>query len=277
MADPVRLDVALVQRECARSRTHAQELITAGRVRVDGVPVRKSSARIPEHAVLEVTGGHDYVGRAGAKLAAAVQAWPGLRLSGQVCLDMGASTGGFTQVLLEAGASQVYAVDVGHGQLAAEVRADARVINVEGLNIKELDLETLPRPEDARRIQVVVGDLSFISLTQVIPVVAERTRARDVVVLVKPQFEVGRAHLGPGGVVTDPRMWKYAIDQVSDSGRAHGLAPCRVMPSPQAGRYGNREFLLWMSRTMRPDRGEWDEEIHGALERARRLAEGAAP
>lgn len=231
--------------------------MTSGLVTVDGVPATKPSSPVTDTEVLVVE--HDgprWVGRAAHKLDAALQAWGpvGLRVRGRRCVDVGASTGGFTQVLLAAGAHHVAAVDVGHGQLAPEVAGDPRVTEHSGTTVRGLDPQALGGPAD-----LVVADLSFISLTLVMADLAGLMgRDADLVVLVKPQFEVGRGRLNRQGLVTDPRDRTAALQRVVDAVTDAGLHVHGIRTSPITGTTGNVEYLLWArsvpSDTMSPDR-----------------------
>jgi len=235
MAERARLDVALARRGLAESRAKAQELVRAGRVRVDGAVVTKPSHKVDPGARLEVEGPEPYVGRAAHKLLGALEAF-GIEPEGEVWADVGAGTGGFTQVLLERGARKVYAVDVGHGQLHPRLRADPRVAVLEGVNARHL--EALPEPVDG-----AVMDLSFISSTLVLPGLRRWLRpGGKALVLVKPQFE-----LEPGthtGVVRDPELRRRAVQRVRSAARALGFAVRGEAESPLPGKEGNREFWL---------------------------------
>ncbi|WP_293171282.1 TlyA family RNA methyltransferase [Oceanithermus sp.] len=237
MAERTRLDLALVERGLAESRAKAQELVRAGRVRVDGAVVTKPSHRVGPGARLEVEGPEPYVGRAAHKLLGALEAF-GIEPAGEVWADVGAGTGGFTQVLLERGARRVYAVDVGHGQLHPRLRADPRVVVMEGVNARHL--EALPEPVDG-----AVMDLSFISSTLVLPGLRRWLRpGGKALVLVKPQFE-----LGPGvhaGVVRDPELRRRAVARVRSAARTLGFAVRDEVESPLPGKEGNREFWLYL-------------------------------
>lgn len=241
-----RLDAALAARGLARSRTHAQSLIVGGLVTVDGRPVVKASTSVGDDAVLVVAASDHYVSRAAHKLIAALDAFA-VDPRGRVALDMGASTGGFTQVLRERGASPVIAVDVGHGQLAETVRRDPGVVVVEGFNVRHLTPQTLAEAAGtAARPDVVTGDLSFISLTHVLPAVAATaTPDADIVLLVKPQFEVGRTGIREG-VVTDAGLRADAVTGVLWAAWDAGLGTCGVIASPIVGTHGNSEFLVHM-------------------------------
>ncbi|WP_433674340.1 TlyA family RNA methyltransferase [Microbacterium gorillae] len=239
-----RLDAALTTRGLARSRSHAARLIADGLVTVDGTPVVKASAAVSDEAVLEVAGADHYVSRAAHKLIAALDGF-GIDPRGRVALDMGASTGGFTQVLRERGAEPVLAVDVGHDQLAAEIASDAGVRSVEGFNVRHMTAENLAGATGVTLPpQVVTGDLSFISLEHVIPAVAAvAARDADIVLLVKPQFEVGRTAV-KGGLVTNPGLRADAISSVLWSAWDSGLGTLGILPSPILGTHGNAEFLV---------------------------------
>lgn len=239
-----RLDAAVAARGLARSRTHAQTLIVEGRVTVDGRPVVKPSAQVDETARLDVDLPDHYVSRAARKLVAALDAFA-VDPAGRVALDMGASTGGFTQVLRERGAAPVLALDVGHDQLAPEVRADSGVIVVEGFNVRDLSPDRLAEASGSPlRPDLVTGDLSFISLTHVIPAaVATATPGADVVLLVKPQFEVGRGGVREG-VVHDAGLRADAVAGVLWCAWDAGLGTCGVIASPVVGTHGNREYLV---------------------------------
>jgi 23S rRNA (cytidine1920-2'-O)/16S rRNA (cytidine1409-2'-O)-methyltransferase len=247
---PARLDSELVRRGLARSRRHAGELISAGRVSVDGVAALRSAVPLTGDQVVTVSiDGDDpgYASRAGHKLAGALDHWEpaGLTVAGRRCLDAGASTGGFTDVLLRRGATTVVAVDVGHGQLREALRDDPRVDSREGINVRTL------APDDVRPApDLVVADLSFISLTLVLPALAAVVVPDgDLVVMVKPQFEVGRERLGSGGVVREPALRSEAVLAVARAGLGLGLRVVGVCASPLPGPSGNVEFFLWLRAT----------------------------
>ncbi|PRI10621.1 TlyA family rRNA (cytidine-2'-O)-methyltransferase [Leucobacter massiliensis] len=247
-----------------RSRSRAAEIIAAGGVRIDGAAATKAGARVAAGSRIELLASDRYVSRAAHKLLAGLDGF-GVEPRGRIALDVGASTGGFTQVLLERGAELVQAIDVGHGQLAEELRGDARVRVVEGCNARELTPEGLAAATGvAERPSLVVADLSFISLRLVLPALA-RTAAEDaeMVLLVKPQFEVGRVR---DGVVTDPSQWAEAIRAVLAAAAGCGLVPLGLAASPIAGGNGNREFLLHLARGERAgapgaDQREWEQRI----------------
>jgi 23S rRNA (cytidine1920-2'-O)/16S rRNA (cytidine1409-2'-O)-methyltransferase len=239
----MRLDQLIVERGLAESRSRAQALLLGGRVRVgagDGARLdRKPGDLVEPSTALEVAVPEPYVSRGGHKLAAALDAF-GVDAQGRVCLDLGASTGGFTDVLLQRGALRVYAVDVGRGQLAESLRRDSRVISMERLNGRTLTAETLPEA-----VTLAVVDVSFISLRLVLGPMASTFRGGngDIVALVKPQFEAGRGETHDG-VVRDPAIHERVVREVSEAAEDLGLEPAGVIPSPILGPEGNREFLL---------------------------------
>jgi 23S rRNA (cytidine1920-2'-O)/16S rRNA (cytidine1409-2'-O)-methyltransferase len=237
-----RVDMLLVQRGLASTRTLAQALVMEGRVSAGGRRLDKPGARIDREADLSVAGPpRPFVSRGGSKLAAALDAWE-IEVSGLTALDVGAGTGGFTDCLLQRGAARVFAVDVGHGQIDHTLRRDPRVTVIEKLNARFLRPEDLPGPAD-----LAVMDVSFISATLILPRIPPLLRGRDLVVLVKPQFEVGRGEVGKGGIVREPSQWREVLVAVSRGARECGLVPCSVIPSPVPGAEGNREFLLRLS------------------------------
>ncbi|HEY9410939.1 MAG TPA: TlyA family RNA methyltransferase [Jiangellaceae bacterium] len=248
MAPRRRLDLELVRRGLARSREHAASLVADGRVLVGGRTATKPATVVdPAEAVLVTAasdGADDYVSRGGHKLAGALDAFAALSVTSRRCLDAGASTGGFTDVLLRRGAAAVVAVDVGYGQLAWSLRSDERVTVHDRTNVRDLDAELVGGPVD-----VVVGDLSFISLRLVLPALAGLTVADgDLVLMVKPQFEVGRERVGKGGVVRDPALRGEAVRSVADAARQVGLGVAGVTASPLPGPSGNVEYFLWLRR-----------------------------
>lgn len=268
-----RLDVALVTRGLARSRTVARAAIEEGRVRVDGRAVVKPAHPVSADAALTIDADDGYVSRAAHKLVAALDATARggapLEIEGALALDLGASTGGFTQVLLERGARQVIALDVGHGQLDPLLRADARVVVVEGENARALTAERLAAVSGvAERPDLVVGDLSFISLTLVLPaIVATVGTAVPLVLLIKPQFEVGRQGIREG-VVRDADARAEAIMGVLWAAHDVGLAADTIAPSPLAGVHGNLEFLAVFRPTVGRSPTQWREHVD-ALAHAR--------
>ena len=250
MARRTRLDAELVRRGLARSRDDAATLIAAGAVKVDGrVAAKAATAVDPASAVtVAVDEGPRYVSRGGHKLAGALDAFPGLSVTGRRCLDAGASTGGFTDVLLRAGAAHVVAVDVGYGQLAWSLQTDERVTIVDRTNVRTLTPEAISGP-----CAVTVADLSFISLGLVLPALAACTEPDgDLVPMVKPQFEVGKERLGSGGVVRDPELRIEAVLDVAETAATMGLGVAGVVASPLPGPSGNVEFFLWLRRDAPP-------------------------
>jgi 23S rRNA (cytidine1920-2'-O)/16S rRNA (cytidine1409-2'-O)-methyltransferase len=239
----VRLDQLLVTRGLAHSRDRARALILAGGVRVNGQPVTKAGAAVDEAAAVTLDRpDHPWVGRGGIKLAHALDVFR-IDPHGLTALDVGASTGGFTDVLLSRGARQVVALDVGRGQLDWRVRTDPRVVVIEGVNARYLGESDLP-PE-SRTFDLVTIDVSFISLRQILPVIPPRLAPGGrVIALVKPQFEAGREFVGAGGLVTDPAVHARVIDDVVAAAHRVGLERVAVEPSPITGAEGNREFLL---------------------------------
>ncbi|HEX5542102.1 MAG TPA: TlyA family RNA methyltransferase [Micromonospora sp.] len=247
MARHIRLDRELVRRGLARSREQAAALVEAGRVQVRGVPARKVAALVDPADPVRVVGEDptlEYVSRGGHKLAGALAVFgpTGLQVTGRRCLDAGASTGGFTDVLLRAGAREVIAVDVGYGQLAWTLRNDARVRVFERTNVRTLEPALIGGPVD-----LTVADLSFISLRLVLPALAACTRTEgDLVLMVKPQFEVGKDRVGPGGVVRDPELRAEAVLDVTTVAAQLGLGLVDVTASPLPGPSGNVEFFVWL-------------------------------
>ncbi len=235
-----RLDQLLVERGLAPSRERARALVIAGQVAVNGQVVSKAGTGIaPDATVALLQPDHPYVGRGGLKLAHALDTFA-IAVEGREALDIGASTGGFTDVLLRRGAARVVALDVGHGQLDWRLRNDPRVVVIEGRNARYLEPSHLPGPVD-----LVVIDVSFISLSQILPRVPPLLRRpADVVALVKPQFEAGRDEVGRKGIVRDPAVHDRVIEQVTAAAAAAGLARAGLTPSPITGAEGNREFLL---------------------------------
>ena len=238
-----RLDSEVLARGLAASRERARALILAGQVRVNGQQVTKAGAAVAEgDAITLVEPDHPYVSRGGVKLAHALDAF-GIDVTGRLALDVGASTGGFTDVLLRRGARRVIALDVGHGQLDWRLRNDPRVVVIERVNARTLSPEQLP--SDARAFDIATMDVSFISARQVLPAIAPLPRAgADMVILVKPQFEAGRAEVGKGGLVRDPDVHARVVDEVTAAASALGLTRIQVTESPITGTEGNREFLL---------------------------------
>jgi 23S rRNA (cytidine1920-2'-O)/16S rRNA (cytidine1409-2'-O)-methyltransferase len=239
-----RLDERVVEAGLAESRTIAQALIRTGRILVDDVPVEKPGTRIRSDAALRLRGEpRRYVSRGGEKLAGALDDLS-IDPTGLACLDVGASTGGFTDCLLQRGARSVVAVDVGYGQLHQRLRVDARVLVLERMHARELTAAALPeRPE------LVTVDVSFISLTSILPRLAEVAPGSEVLALVKPQFEVGRGRVGKGGVVRDDALRREAVDKVAVCAQALGYVEAGRAESRIAGPRGNREVFLWLRRS----------------------------
>ena len=259
-----RLDAELVRRGLAGSEAEAQEAVRAGHVTVRGAPATKSTTLVgTDEALVVGTPARPYLSRGGEKLAAALDAFA-IDPTGRDCLDAGASTGGFTDCLLQRGARHVVAVDVGYGQLAWELRTDPRVTVMDKTNARELRPDLLPY-----RPSLVTADLSFISLRLVVgPLVAAAEPLADLVLLIKPQFEAGRDYVERGGVVRDPDVWRQTIDDVADATRAAGAATLAVIASPVKGPAGNIEFLLHV----RTAGGASSLDIESAIEAAGELA-----
>lgn len=237
----VRLDELLVARGLAENRSQAQRLILAGEVSVGDRVLDKAGQQVPEDAEVTLATGLRYVSRGGIKLEHALDVFR-VDPTGWVCADIGASTGGFTDCLLQHGAVRVYAIDVGYGQLAWSLRRDPRVVNIERANVRHLD----PLPE---LVQLAVIDVSFIGLGLVLPRVASLlTPSGQVIALIKPQFEVGKSQVGKGGVVREEALHRYAIQKVLGEATALELAPSGVIRSPITGPAGNVEFLTRLER-----------------------------
>jgi 23S rRNA (cytidine1920-2'-O)/16S rRNA (cytidine1409-2'-O)-methyltransferase len=258
------LDAELVRRGLVASRAEAKEAVRSGQVLVRGAPAMKVTTLVDADEPLALAGpARRFVSRGGEKLAAALDAFA-IDPSGRDGLDAGASTGGFTDCLLQRGARHVVALDVGHGQLAWELRTDPRVTVLERSNVRDLQRSDLPYAPT-----IVVADLSFISLRLAVgPLAAAAAPDADLVLLVKPQFEAGRDLVGGGGVVRDPDVWRDAIGGVAEALRGVGGAPLGVIPSPITGPAGNVEFLLHARR----DAADGALDVDGAVQRARELA-----
>jgi 23S rRNA (cytidine1920-2'-O)/16S rRNA (cytidine1409-2'-O)-methyltransferase len=239
-----RLDVLLVERGLVQSRERARALILAGRVLVKEQKIDKPGVTIPADAPIRMLGeDQPYVSRGGLKLAAAMDEWK-IDVAGRACLDVGASTGGFTDCLLQHGAAHVTAVDTGFGQVAMKLRKDPRVRLVERTNARFLAPGALAEAGNPE-LTFLVMDVSFISATLLLgPVLAAAPRLSEAVILVKPQFEAGRGNVGKGGIVRDPEVHKLAVDRVADCVSSLGWQVTETMPSPITGAEGNREFLL---------------------------------
>ncbi|GAA4718537.1 TlyA family RNA methyltransferase [Nocardioides conyzicola] len=245
----LRLDAELVRRGLARSRDHASELIAQGRVKVGGARAAKAATGVTTDVAIVVSDDPDrpdYVSRGGHKLAGALAAFEphGFVVAGRRCLDAGASTGGFTDVLLRHGASEVVAVDVGYGQLAWRLQQDERVVVHDRTNIRELTTELVGGP-----VEVVVGDLSFISLELVLDaLLGVVVPEADLALMVKPQFEIGKERLGKGGVVRDPEQRAETVLGVAHAAARRGWGARMVATSPLPGPSGNVEFFLWLRK-----------------------------
>ncbi len=242
--EKLRLDVLLFRRSLAESRQRAQAMVAAGNVIVNGVKIDKAGALVPEDAELRILGGAPpFVSRGGLKLEAALKEFH-VSIAGKTALDVGASTGGFTDCLLQHGAEKIYAVDVGYGQLAWKLRQDPRVVVLERVNIRTIDQSLVPVPVD-----IAVIDVSFISLEKVLsPVLKVLKPHSEIIALIKPQFEVGREHVGKGGIVRDDAAREAAVKRVEDFVRGLGLEVKGVIPSPITGQDGNMEFLIYAVR-----------------------------
>ncbi len=238
-----RVDQLLVERGLAESRERAQALVMAGYVRANGQRVNKAGATVPNDIQLELTDRLRYVGRGGLKLEAALEHF-GMDVNGKVCLDVGSSTGGFTDCLLQHGAAKVYAFDSGTGQLDWKLRNDSRVIVREGTNARYLQPADVPEP-----IDIAVFDVSFISVTLILPVLPPLLRlTAKLVILIKPQFEVGRAQVGKGGIVRDPALHAEVCVRIKAAVEALGFG-AEIIESPILGAEGNREFLLYATNS----------------------------
>ncbi|CAB4633286.1 unannotated protein [freshwater metagenome] len=259
----LRIDLLLVERGLARSRGHAADLVKAKRVLVGNRELTKPSQSVAMDSEVRVIPADEYVSRAGLKLKGALDAFGGLEVVGKTCLDVGASTGGFTDVLLRHGAAKVVAIDVGHEQFSAELSNNPRVQSFEGINAREISLEGLRELTQELRLEIdlVVADLSFISLTLVLPALAQVAPKGDFVLLIKPQFEVGKQSLSASGVVSDHRLRAFAIKQVVDCCHELGLGVVGLERSELPGTHGNIEYLIWISTAVAPNRSRWTEGI----------------
>ena len=236
-----RLDILLVERGLVESWERAQSLILAGKVKVDGQVAHKPGKRVPAEVEITLEGAPPYVSRGGLKLEEALNRFRS-DISGLICADVGASTGGFTDCLLQHGAAKVYAIDVGYGQLAWELRQDPRVVVLERTNIRYL--ESLLEPIDLATI-----DVSFISLKLVLPPVINLLKPEgQIIALVKPQFEAGREQVGKGGVVKDPGVHRQVLHKVATMAQGLGLQVLGLIPSPLKGPAGNMEFFIYLVR-----------------------------
>jgi 23S rRNA (cytidine1920-2'-O)/16S rRNA (cytidine1409-2'-O)-methyltransferase len=252
MASKQRLDLELVARGLVESRQQAQQVIRAGLVRSGDQVLDKPGTDVRPDTPLQVQQRPRFVSRGGEKLAAALEAFA-LPVAGRICLDGGISTGGFSDCLLQAGASRIYGVDVGYGQTAWSLRSDPRVVLKERTNLRHLTPDQLYGPADPWA-DLAVADVSFISLTLVLPALLALLRPADpearidLVVLVKPQFEVGRERVGKGGVVRDPAAHRAALERVMAAASGLALQACGLVASPITGPAGNHEYLLWLGQ-----------------------------
>ena len=241
MSSKKRIDLLLVDKGLAENRSVAQKLIMAGLVRVEGQLIHKASQKAEQGMLIEVASGPRFVSRGGEKLKAAVETFP-VTVDGRICADVGASTGGFTDCLLQNGAARVYTIDVGKGQLHWKLRNDTRVVVIEKTNARYL--KTLPE-----RVHLVTIDVSFISLRKLLPVIVGWLEpGGDVIALIKPQFEAGPARVGRGGVVRDPAVHRDVTHRILDFSVEHSLAPQGLIQSPLRGPKGNVEFLAWLRK-----------------------------
>ena len=241
-----RLDVELVRRHLARSREQAQEFIDAGFVEVNGMVATKSASQVEENAAIRVNTDpdEDYVSRGAHKLIGALDAF-GMEVSGKVVLDAGASTGGFSDVLLRRNAAHIYCVDVGYGQLAWKIANDPRVKVMDRFNVRNLTESDL-----GTQVDLIVADLSFISLETVLPALVSVLKPTgDALLMVKPQFEVGKELLGPGGVVSENSLRIDAVNKIANKAFELGLGTAGVVASPLPGPSGNVEYFLWLNRS----------------------------
>lgn len=253
-----RLDVLLVERALVESRQRAQALILAGDVQVNGNRVDKAGTLIADDAAITLRAPLKYVGRGGLKLEGALDAFR-IDPRGKTCADIGASTGGFTDCLLQRGATRVYAIDVGYGQLAWKLRSDARVVVMDRTNIRRLD--ALPEP-----IDLAVIDVSFISLTLVLPVAKKLLQPRgEIIALIKPQFEAGRAQVGKGGIVRDARVHRAVIEKIASHAVESGLRVRGICRSPLHGADGNIEFFARLSAKQDVESVEVGKEIERSV------------
>jgi 23S rRNA (cytidine1920-2'-O)/16S rRNA (cytidine1409-2'-O)-methyltransferase len=244
-----RIDLLLVERGLVASRERARALILAGRVMVREQKIDKPGAAVPADSAVRLLGeDQPYVSRVGLKLAAALEHWQ-IQVAGRACLDVGASTGGFTDCLLQRGAASVTAIDTGFGQIDMNLRNDPRVHLLERTNARLLEPGSLNTPDRDQEKTFLVMDVSFISATLLLPpVLLAAPSLAEAIVLVKPQFEAGREHVGKGGIVRDPAAHELAVTRVADCVRSLGWQVAGTIPSPITGAKGNREFLLYAKR-----------------------------
>ena len=259
----LRIDLLLVERGLARSRGHAADLVKAKRVLIGTREITKPSQSVAMDSDITIVAADEYVSRAGLKLKGALDAFGELEVIGKTCLDVGASTGGFTDVLLRHGAARVVAIDVGHEQFAPELIDNPRVQSFEGINAREVTLDQLRELTDDKNLEIdlVVADLSFISLTLVLPALSKLAPRANFVLLIKPQFEVGKQSLSASGVVSDHRLRAFGIKQVVDCCHDLGLGMLGLERSELTGTHGNIEYLIWISTSVAPNRSKWTERI----------------
>jgi len=245
-AEKQRLDLLLVERGLCPTRQRAQAQIMAGNILVNDVPAKKAGEKVATDAQIRVRGqDHPYVSRGGLKLEAALKAF-GINPEGKCCLDVGASTGGFTHVLLLSGAQKVFAIDAGHNQMDWSIRSDPRVVCLEKTNARNLEFELI-----GQRVDIIVMDVSFISIEKIIPALLafDCPGATDWVTLIKPQFEVGKEKVGKGGIVTSDEDRQAVVARITEFARGHGLERAGLIDSPITGSDGNREYLAhWVRR-----------------------------
>lgn len=242
----VRIDKLLVERGLVPSRERAQAMVLSGRVLVNEQKIEKAGASVDPEAAIRLLGDDlKYVGRGGLKLEAALRDWK-IDLTGRTCMDVGASTGGFTDCMLQHGAAEVIAVDTGYGQIHARLRSDPRVKLLEKTNARYLTQQDIARADASAAISFIAIDVSFISVTLVLPAVLESTKTerREAIILIKPQFEVGRERVGKGGIVKDEVAQQDAVQKVQQKVEELGGKTIELMESPILGMEGNREFLL---------------------------------
>jgi len=243
-----RIDILLVEKQLAPTRERAQSLILSGNVLVDDVPVTKAGQQVSESAQIRIRGeDHPYVSRGGVKLAAALDSFH-VHVEGRTGLDVGASTGGFTHVLLLRGAKKVHAIDVGHNQLDWKIRQDPRVVVKEKINARNLEFDVI-----GERVDLIVVDVSFISLDKIFPSLMQFSQPEtDWITLIKPQFEVGKENVGKGGIVTSEDARQQAISRLVEFGKTLGLKLLGLIESPITGTQGNIEYLAHWKRTHQP-------------------------
>lgn len=246
----VRIDKLLVEKGCSASRERAQALVLGGRVMVGGQKIEKPGSQVDSDACIRILGEEEkYVSRGGQKLEAALEYW-NIDLTGLCCMDVGASTGGFTDCMLQRGASSVIAVDTGHGQIDYKLRVDPRVFLLEKTNARYLKVEDIYKRSESYTVTFIAMDVSFISATLVLPAVIKAASRYETspylttVILVKPQFEAGRGKVGKGGIVREPALHQSAVERVSRSVETEGGKVIGVIESPVLGAKGNKEFLL---------------------------------